>query len=194
MYAGSVVTMHWSTMYDVSAFAENVRSAHHRILRIGAGLAFETQRLFEIKRNHRGLGELEHEVAKRAHGDLGGNDKPLSFAQLWMASIDFLFRRRDQSVEQVIGLDAKAFASGNLNVGASFVFVRKLVAEFSGATRSERDHLVRKMRVMIGLLVVTESTKSFDHSELRFGLAGVDHIVDFGYIAEMRMNRFAISS
>src|SRR6516225_8870541 len=63
----------------------------------------------------------------------------------WSAGL----RRCDQPVDQVVGLHAEALAPGDLNVGTSFVVFRQLIAEFGGTTRGERDHLVRKMRVVV---------------------------------------------
>ena len=68
----------------------------------------------------------------------------------------------------------------------------RVVAEFGGAARSERDHLVRKMSVVVGGFVVAESAQGFDDGVLRFRLAGVDHVVDFGDIAEVGMILLAL--
>ena len=53
--------------------AEDVGGPHHRILHIWPSLAFERQRLAEIKGDHRLFGKFQHEVAQRSNGDLRGN-------------------------------------------------------------------------------------------------------------------------
>src|SRR5580698_47958 len=170
-----------------SAFAKNVGGANHRVLRVRAGLAFEAQRLFEIEGDHGRLGELEHEVAQSANGDLAGDGGALGVPELGMASVDFLSRRGNQSVDQIVGFYSEALAARDFNVWTRFVFLRKLVTQVGGATRGKRDHLIRKMGVVVGLLVVAESAESFNYGVLRLGLAGVNHIVDFGYVAEVGM-------
>ena len=42
---------------------------------------------------------------------------------------------------------------------------------------------------MVGGFVVTESAEGFDDCVLRFGLAGVDDVVDFGNVAEVGVIR-----
>src|SRR5579863_7425814 len=109
-----------------------------------------------------------------------------------MARIHFFLGRGNQSVNQVVGFYAKAFAAGDFDVGAGLVFFAQCVAEFGGAARGERDHLVRKMGVVVGGIVVSESAKGFDDGVLRFGLAGVNDVVDFGDAAEVRMVLFSM--
>ena len=104
-----------------------------------------------------------------------------------MAAVHLVLRRGDQPVKQIVGLHSKSLAAGDFDVGAALVFVRKLIAQFGGAARRERDHLVGKMGVVVGLLVISEAAQRFDHGVLRLRLAGVDHVVDFRHIAEMRM-------
>src|ERR1700719_2428259 len=48
------------------------------------------------------------------------------------------------------------------------------------------------MRVVIGLLVVSKPAQSFDHRILRFGLTGVDYVINFGDVAKVRMIRLAL--
>src|ERR1700692_1098329 len=43
------------------------------------------------------------------------------------------------------------------------------------------------MRVVVGSFVMTEPAQGFDYRVLRFGLAGVDHVINFGDIPEMGM-------
>src|SRR5438477_13066046 len=47
------------------------------------------------------------------------------------------------------------------------------------------------MSVVICSFIMTESSQGFDDGALCLGLAGVNHIVDFRDIAEMRMIGFA---
>src|SRR6266849_1522742 len=61
-------------------FAKNVGSPDYGILRVRPGLAFEAQRLLEIECDHRRLGELEHEIAQRANGDLRRDGESLRIA------------------------------------------------------------------------------------------------------------------
>ena len=109
-----------------------------------------------------------------------------------MAGIDFVLGGDNELIEQVVGFDAETFAATDFNVGARFVFFAERVAEFGGTARRQRDHLVRKMGVVVGGFVVAESSQGFDDSILRLGLAGVDDVIDFGDVAEMRMIFFAL--
>src|SRR6266403_5311606 len=104
-----------------------------------------------------------------------------------MPRIDFAFGRRNQAIDQVVGLYTKTFAARNFNIGFCFVFFRQLIAKFGSAARRERNHLVRKVGVVVSLIVVSQTAQSFDDGVLRLGLAGVDDVVDLGYIAEMGM-------
>src|SRR5580698_3828136 len=67
-----------------STFAENVCRADHGILRVRTSLAFKAQRLFEIEGDDGGLGELEHEVAQSADGDLGRDGGAFGVCELGM--------------------------------------------------------------------------------------------------------------
>src|SRR5258708_22238297 len=100
-----------------------------------------------------------------------------------MAGVDFILGREDELIEQVVGFDAEAFAARDLDVGTRLVFVAERVAEFGGAARRERDHLVGEMGVVIGGFVMAESAEGFDYRVLRFGLAGVGHLVGFCGVA-----------
>src|SRR5262249_20469057 len=45
----------------------------------------------------------------------------------------------------------------------------------------------RKMRVVSGLIRVTQSAQSFDDIVLRIGLARVDHVIDLAHPTKVRM-------
>ena len=109
-----------------------------------------------------------------------------------MAGIDFVARRGNQLVQQIVGFDAEPFAPGNLDPGPRLLFLTQFVTQFGGAARSERDHLIGKMRVAIGGLAVPEPAQGLDDRVLRFGLAGIDHVVDFSDVAEVGMVLFGI--
>src|SRR6266403_4091882 len=53
-----------------STLAEDVRHAHNRVLDVRTGFTLEAQGIFEVKRDHRRLGVLQHEKTQRADGDL----------------------------------------------------------------------------------------------------------------------------
>ena len=53
-----------------TCLAEDAGGAHHCVLRVRSGLAFEAERVFEIEGDDRLLRVLQHEVAKGADGDL----------------------------------------------------------------------------------------------------------------------------
>src|SRR5580704_18089207 len=99
-----------------------------------------------------------------------------------MAGVDFLFSGGDESVDQIVGLHTEAFAARDFYIRTGFVFFGKLVAQFGGAARSERDHLIGKMRVVVSLLVVAESAQGFDDRVLCLGLASINDVVNFRYI------------
>ena len=176
-----------------SAFPENIRSAHDRVLRVRPRVTLETQRLFEIESNHRRFGELQHEVTQCADSHLRGNAGPLRLAQLRMSPIHFFAGRGDQSVQQIIRLHPKPLSPGDLDPRPPLIFFAQGVAKFSRAARSKCHHLVRKMRITIGRFVVAQSAQSFDHRVLSLGLPGIDDVINLGYIAKVWMIFFAMS-
>src|ERR1019366_1984030 len=66
------------------------------------------------------------------------------------------------------------------------------VAQFDGTARSERDHLVREVCVVRGLLRITEQPEGFDHGVLRIGLTRVNDVVNRRNAAEVRMIALAV--
>ena len=56
-----------------SGFAEDVGRPHDGVLSLGSGFAFEAESFFEVEGDDRRLGELQHEVAQGAHGDIGSD-------------------------------------------------------------------------------------------------------------------------
>ncbi len=95
-----------------------------------------------------------------------------------LARVDFGACGGDELVDQVVGLDAEAFAAADFDVGAFLVFGGDVVAEFDGAARRERDHLVAEVRVVVGLVGVAHAAQGLDDVGLRIGLARVDDVVD----------------
>src|SRR5215472_661523 len=170
-----------------SAFAKDFAGADDRILRVGPGLSFEAQRLLEVEGDHRAFGELEHEIAQRANRDLHGNIATLAFRHLGIPGVDFLLRRRDQGIDQVIGLHAKALAARDLDERPFPILWRDFVAELFGTTRGKDDKSVREMMLIFSLLGITEATQCLNDIVLRVFLAKINHIVDGMHAAKMRM-------
>src|SRR5207244_2580214 len=170
-----------------ASLAKNVSRAYDSILDVRTGFAFEAQRIFEVEGNHRGLGVLEHEVTKGANRNLIRYRGALRLAELFVTGVDFFSGGSNQGIKEVIRLDAKTFAAGNLDVGASFVFIREFVAEFRGAAGRESDHFVREMSVVVGLLLVAKLAQRLKDRVLGFGLARVNDVVDLADLDEMRM-------
>src|ERR1700694_2655171 len=104
-----------------------------------------------------------------------------------MTGVYFVFGGSDELIQQVVGLDAEAFSSTDFDVGTRLVLVAQVVTEFGGAARRQRDHFVGEMCVVVGGLVVPESAQRFNDRVLRLGLPGIDHVVDFGDVAEVGM-------
>ncbi len=156
----------------VFAFAEDVADADDGVLNVGAGLAFEAERVFEVESDDGVARELEHEVAQRADGDLLGDLRGGSASGLaaWRV-VDLGLRGGDELVDQVVGLDAEALAAADFDVGLLLVFFGDVVAEFDGAARRERDHLVAEVGVVVGLLGVAHAAQRLDDVGLRVGLA-----------------------
>src|SRR2546427_10803296 len=98
-----------------------------------------------------------------------------------------LCSRRNECVNQIVGLHAETLAARDFNVGSRLVFLGKLISQLGGATRRERNHLIGEVSVMICLLRVAESAQGLDDSVLRFGLARIDDVINFSDIAEMGM-------
>src|SRR6185437_5437807 len=94
-----------------SRFPENVTGTDDSVLRVGASLAFKAQSFFEIEGDHRGLGELEHEIAQCANGNLRGDLPPLFFRHFGMAGVHFFLGSGNERVYQVIGLYAESFTA-----------------------------------------------------------------------------------
>ena len=88
-----------------------------------------------------------------------------------MAGVDLGFGGGDELVEQVVGLDAEAFAAADLDVGLLLVFFADGVAEFDGAARCERDHLVAEVSVVVGSVGEAHAAKGLDDLGLRIVLA-----------------------
>ena len=147
-----------------------------------------------FKCDHGILGKLEHEVAQRAVGDLRGDGHAFGLAQVGMAGIHLFLGGGDQSIKQIVGLHAKAFAARDLDVGPCFVLVGEFITHLRGAARSQGDHFVGKMSVVAGSVVVPQTTESFDHGVLRLRLARIDHVVDLRHIAKVRMLFLAVGS
>ena len=103
---------------------------------------------------------------------------PLLLAALRMAAVDFFFRRRRQPVQQRIGLHPKTLASGNFNVRAALVFLGNLVAQLDRAARRQRDHLIRKVDVVLRGFGISQTTQCFNHVCLGVRLAAVDDVVN----------------
>src|ERR1700744_6262976 len=104
-----------------------------------------------------------------------------------MPAIHFASRRSNQLIDEVIGFDAEASSSRNLNVRPRLVFFGNLVPKFERTTWCEGHHLVGEMRVMSGLLRIAQPPQRFDHVGLWIGLARIDHVVDGLRTAELRM-------
>src|SRR6266480_243609 len=88
-------------------FLKDIVSPDYGVLNIGAGLAFKTQCLLEVKRDHRISSVLEQEIAKGTHSNRCSNSFHLGFVEINMTIPDFLERLLQQRVNQVIGLDAQ---------------------------------------------------------------------------------------
>src|SRR5438552_8384342 len=170
-----------------AAFAENISSTDYWVLRIRPSFSLKAQRLFEVERNDRRFCELQHKIAQGAGRNLAGNFAAFLWLQLRMAGVHFLCSRRNECVNQIVGLYAETLAAGDFNVGSRLVFLRKLISQLGGATWRERNHLIGEVSVMIRLLRVAESAQGLNDSVLRFGLARIDDVVNFSDIAEMGM-------
>src|SRR5208282_1779958 len=109
-----------------------------------------------------------------------------------MTPINLFTSRRNKRIQKIVGLYPKTLAPGNLDPRPTLIFFAKLVTKFSSATWSERNHLVREMRVTISRFVMAESPQSFNHRVLRFRLPRIDDVVYLRHIAEVRMIPFAL--
>src|SRR5882672_9431794 len=49
------------------------------------------------------------------------------------------------------------------------------------------------MGVVFRRFAVTQAAQSFDHCVLCLGLAGINHVINFGYVAKVRMLLFTIT-
>src|ERR1700687_2763716 len=109
-----------------------------------------------------------------------------------MTRIDFLLGGQNELIEQIVGFHPKTFTPAYLDVAARLVFLAQVVAEFRRAAWSQRDHLVGEVRVMLSGLTMAESAQGFDDRVLRLRLTGVDNVVNFGDVAEVRMIFFSV--
>src|SRR5207245_11361324 len=125
--------------------------------------------------NDRRLGELQQQVPEGTGRNVAGNFTSGLWLQLMMAGVDFLCSRRNEFVNQIVGLYAETLAPRDFDVGSRLVFLRKLISQLGGSTRRERNHLIGEVSVMICLLRVAQSAQGLDDSVLRFGLARIDH-------------------
>ena len=63
-----------------AGLAKDVGGADDGVLDVGAGLALEAERVFEVEGDDRVAGKAQHEVAKRADRDLCGDLRAFSCA------------------------------------------------------------------------------------------------------------------
>ncbi len=113
--------------------------------------------------------------------------RALGLLEARMPAVHFLLRGGDQSIDQVIGLNAEAAPPGDLDVGLDPVVFGQVIAQLLRAARRKRHHVVGKMRVVLSLGGVAQRPQRIDDVVLRVLLAGVDDVVDFGHFAEVRM-------
>src|ERR1700691_2847291 len=102
-----------------------------------------------------------------------------------MAGVDLALGGSDELVEQVIGFHAETPAATDFDVGTGLVFVTQRVAKSSGATSAKRHHLIRKMRVVVGDLVMAELPQRFDIGILRLRVVVIDYVINFGNAAQL---------
>ena len=88
-----------------------------------------------------------------------------------MARIDLSLGGGDETVEQVVGLDAEALATADFDVGLFLILFADGVAEFDGAARGEGDHLVAEVGVVIGRSGEAHAAQRLDDLGLRIVLA-----------------------
>src|SRR5271157_2698779 len=93
-----------------TGFAKDVGRTYHCILRVRSSLALESQRFLEVESDDRLLGELQHEIAQRADGDLLADPRAFALIAVGMPAVYFFLRSRDQRVEQVVRLHAESLA------------------------------------------------------------------------------------
>ncbi len=98
--------------------AENIPRAHDAVLQVRSRLTFEGQGFLEVKSNDDAARKLQQEIAQRGDGDLA---RVLAIVRLDPAAMSRELTSSaalsDQSIDQVVGFDALAFAPGNLHVG-----------------------------------------------------------------------------
>src|ERR1039458_1399939 len=170
-----------------SALAEDVARTDHGVLNVGPGLALEAQSILEVEGDDRVARELEHEVAQRADGDLPGDFLAFRFVASRLARVYFGTGRRDELVDQVVGLDTETLASADLDVGPGQVLVGNVVAQFDGAARSERYHFVAEMDIAVGLFGISHAAQGLDDVSLRVTLPRVNDVVDGLRATKVRM-------
>ncbi len=156
-------------------------------MNVGPGLALEAQSILEVEGDDRVARELEHEVAQRADGDLPGDFLAFRFVASRLARVYFGTGRRDELVDQVVGLDTETLASADLDVGPGQVLVGNVVAQFDGAARSERYHFVAEMDIAVGLFGISHAAQGLDDVSLRVTLPRVNDVVDGLRATKVRM-------
>ena len=95
-----------------------------------------------------------------------------------MACANFRQRFLAQRIQEVVGFNAQAFASGDLNVRTLPVLLGQRESEFVAAGRGQRHHFIGKVNGICRLFVEAQRFQPLNHNVLQIGLAAVDDIID----------------
>lgn len=150
-----------------------------------AGLAFERESFVEIEDDDGVFCEFEQKVPQSTNRKLMRDVAFVFDRGVGVTRFDLAQGVRFETVDQVIGFDAKAFAARHLDECAFAVFVRQLETKLLSRRRRQCDHLVSKMHARLFTTLRRDRCNAFFDDLLRIRLTRVDDVIYRLATAEM---------
>src|SRR5579872_3255926 len=170
--------------------AENILCSDNSVLQIRTGFAFKGQGILEIKGDDCSASIFQQEVTQRAHRDHPRNQLLLCEIGSHFPRLNFLERALDERLNEIVGLDALPFSSGNLHIASRAIFLVQLQSHLLRAARRKPYHFIGKMVEISRLLRVAQSQKSPPHNLLEIRLPSIDDGVSLASTAKSRSLAF----
>ena len=137
---------------------------------------------------------FEQKISQRSDRDLMGDVSFFFVARIGMPRFDLGEGVCLEPVDQIVGLDAEAFAAAHLDKRPFAVFVGKLETKFFRRRGRKRDHFVREMNAGLFAALRRDRGDAFSDDFLRIRLPRVDDVVDRLAAAKRRNSQLASCS
>ena len=177
-------------------FPADAANADDGVLAIGAGLALEAERIFEVESDDGVAREFQKEKSQRANGD--GSER-FCFCQpspmsAWRSCTSASVAASSLSIRSS-ALTPKPLRPLTIDEGLLCVFGREFVTHLGGAAWGEHDKCVGEVNGIVGGFRVAETAQGFRDDVLHIRLARVDDVVDRnGRFGEMRRGGIGLES